>query len=489
MKMSNGVAIALLILGGGFGEASGQTETVLYSFGVRSSDGRYPGAALVQGADGNFYGTTAGGGSLDCGTVYRISPGGTYSNLFGFGGNPNGQDPLGPLSLGNDGNFYGTTQFGGRDFDGNVYRISPSGSFASLYSFTGFPNDGSAPNGVTLGSDGNFYGTTIDGGTGTLCSGGCGTVFRFSPGGSETILHSFTGAPSGGAAPFVGLVRGSDGNFYGTTLFGLNGTNLIITPASGGRLLTNGCGNAFRITPSGGYTDLHSFAGPPADGAWPWGALLQASDGNFYGTTEIGGANDSGTVFRVSPGGAYTNLYSFGSQLNDGARPQAALVQGGDGNFYGTTAAGGAYNSGTVFQVTASGVETNLHSFSGSPGDGNDSYASLIQGSDGNFYGVTGSGGLNKSGTVFRLSVPLNPPAWPIDQITNVQAVSTSMVFGVVSIAGETYQLQFSPSMNPTNWGNVSGVCVSNSVGAMLTVTNFGGASGPQGFYRFAITP
>jgi uncharacterized repeat protein (TIGR03803 family) len=167
------------------------------------------------------------------------------------------------------------------------------------------------------------------------------------------------------------------------------------------------------------------------------------------------------------------------------------LVQGSDGNFYGTTEYGGTSTScefgcGTVFRISFSGIETNLYSFGNFVGDGANPNAASIQASDGNFYGTTTYGGINNSGTLYRLSVPLHPPA---NQISAVQPSGTSVVFSIPSVAGETYQLQFSSSMNPTNWVNVPGVSVTNSIGALLTLTNFGGAVGPQGFYRFAITP
>jgi uncharacterized repeat protein (TIGR03803 family) len=196
-------------------------------------------------------------------------------------------------------------------------------------------------------------------------------------------------------------------------------------------------------------------------------------------------------VFRISPNGNYTNLYSFGSHPNDGAYSAAGLVQGSDGNFYGTTTDGGSNNCqcGTVFRISPNGSYSNLYSFAGSPTDGNDPQSGLVQGSDGNFYGTTEDGGTNDGGTVFKLTVPLNPPPYPINQITGVQLFGTNIVFSIPSIAYETYQLQFSSSMKPTNWVNVSGVSVTNSIGALLTLTNFGGATGPQGFYRFDITP
>jgi uncharacterized repeat protein (TIGR03803 family) len=204
-------------------------------------------------------------------------------------------------------------------------------------------------------------------------------------------------------------VQGSDGNFYGTTA---GGGTTDINPYSG----LPGYGTIFRISPGGSETILYSFAGSPSDGWDPAGGLVQGGDGNFYGTTLYGGTNSCscGTVFRISPNGSETTFYSFGSIPYDGSNPQAGLVQSSDGNFYGTTVGGGASGYGTVFRISPSGSYTSLHSFAGRPTDGDGPEAALVQGSDGSFYGTT-SGGLPSSGssggTVFRFSVPLSMTA------------------------------------------------------------------------------
>ncbi|MGD1019630.1 MAG: choice-of-anchor tandem repeat GloVer-containing protein [Verrucomicrobiia bacterium] len=473
------IAVILSVLAGQTFQADAQTETNLYSFIGPPTDGANPYAGLVQGSDGNFYGTTEYAGSTNClygcGTVFRINPGGSYTNLYSFVGSPtDGAYPGAGLMQGSDGNFYGTTFVGGTNNLGIVFRISPGGSYTTLYSFVGSPTDGAYPGaGLVQGSDGNFYGTTFDGGTNNL-----GIVFRISPGGSYTNLYSFAGSPTDGANPYAGLAQGSDGNFYGTTEHGGTGTNCYA-----------GCGTVFRISPSGSYTTLYSFAGSPGDGAYPRAGLVQGSDGNFYGTTVSGGANNFGTVFRINPGGSYTNLCSFAGPPGDGAYPGAGLVQGSDGNFYGTTFNGGTNNLGIVFQISLGGSYTNLCSFAGPPGDGAVPGAGLVQGSDGNFYGTTSYGGIGGSGTVFRLSVPLSPPPYPINQITGFQLSVTNVVFNIPSIAGETYQLQFTTDLTSGLWSNLPGVSVTNSIGSVLTLTNFGGASQSQGFYRFLITP
>ena len=247
------------------------------------------------------------------------------------GATPNG------LVQGSDGNLYGTTSQGGTNGWGTVFKISTNGALTSLYSFTG-GNDGSAPvGGLVQGNDGYFYGTTVNGGT----NGGNGTVFKISTNGVLTSLYSFTGGTDG-CDPLAGLVQGSDGYFYGTTVYGG----------------TNGDGTAFKISTNGALTTLYAFGmvtnaeGNPLDGANPQAGLVQGSDGYFYGTTYSGGTNAGvvgpqgglggsfGTVFRISTNGAFTSLYSFAGG-SDGANPQAGLVEGSDGYFYGTTYDGG----------------------------------------------------------------------------------------------------------------------------------------------------
>jgi uncharacterized repeat protein (TIGR03803 family) len=369
--------------------ANAQTETNLYSFGSSLTDGANPYARLVQGSDGNFYGTTQDGGTYSYGTVFRISPGGTYTNLYSFGSSLiDGNGPVAGLVQGSDGNFYGTTQYGGLSGVGTVFRISPSGTYTNLYSF-GYSPDGFNPHaGLAQGSDGNFYGTTYFGGL-----SGVGTVYRISPNGTYMNLYSFGGSPADGNFPVGGLAYGDDGNFYGTT-------------QDGG---ANGYGTVYRISPSGSETNLYSFGGPPADGSGPVAGLVQGNDDNFYGTTQDGGMNSSGTVFRISPNGAYTNLYSFGGSPADGNFPVAGLVQGSDGNFYGTTRDGGANGYGTVYRISLSGAYTNLYSFGGFPTDGSGPVAGLVQGSDGSFYGATFGGGTNNEGTAFAFDVGLGP--------------------------------------------------------------------------------
>jgi len=360
--------------------ADAQPYTVLHEFTFAGGDGSSP-QTLVQGRDGNFYGTTSSEGTSGNGAVFKITPTGTLTTLHSFSGS-DGQNPCDGLVQGIDGIFYGTTAFGGTSRSGTVFKIAPAGTLTTLHSFAG--SDGSDPQaGLVQGTDGNFYGTTSYGGT-----GGNGTVFRITPAGMLTTLHSFVG--SDGSYPYAAtLVQGIDGNFYGTTFFGG----------------TSDRGTVFKITSAGMLTTLHSFAG--SDGLVPIAGLVQGSDGNFYGTTSEGGAtykggaSGYGTVFRITPAGTLTTLHSFSG--SDGRSPAAGLVQGTDGDFYGTTELGGTSGSGTVFRITQTGMLTTLHLFTGS--DGLWPTAALVQGSDGDFYGTTDSGGaLGWGGVVFRLT-------------------------------------------------------------------------------------
>jgi uncharacterized repeat protein (TIGR03803 family) len=352
--------------------------TSLHSF-TDSADGALPQAGLTLGADGNFYGTTAIGGDFKGGTVFQITPGGAFTPLYSFTGGGDGGYPYAGLVQGGDSNFYGTTEVGGASGDGTVFQISSNSAFASLYSFTGGDDGKTLFAGLVRANGGTFYGATYGGGT----EGG-GTVFQINSDGALTNLYSFPGV-NDGANPKAGLAQGSDGNFYGTTY-------------SGG---TNNAGTVFQMSVSGALTSLYSFTGG-GDGGDPIAGLTQGSDGNFYGTTESGGASGHGTVFQISTNGAFTPLYSF-TGGSDGASPQGGLVRGSDGYFYGTTASGGASQEGTVFQISPSGAVNTLYAFTGGA-DGGLPENALVQGSDGILYGTTTQGGTNYAGTVFEIT-------------------------------------------------------------------------------------
>jgi uncharacterized protein (TIGR03437 family) len=372
--------------------------------------------------------------------VFKITPGGALTTLHAFSGG-DGVGTFGGLAIGPDGNLYGTTVGGtGAATGGTVFRITPTGTFTTLHSFNVL--DGNSPwAGLTLGSDGNFYGTTTSGGTnaaGQITA--TGTIFQIAPSGALTTLHVFNLAD--GADPVGGLVQGSDGAFYGTT--GIGGAN--------------GAGTVFKITPAGTFTSLHSFAG--ADGGIPWGTLVQGSDGNFYGTTTVGGAFSQGTVFKITPTGSLTTLHSFGGA--DGQAPLAGLTLGTDGNFYGSTQNGGASTLfGTIFKISSSGAFTLLYSFSGT--DGSFPFGTLTLGSDGNFYGTTDGGGKNAVGTVFKLNA------------SGGGAANPSVAAGGVVSASAYGQF---PAIAPGTWIEIYGTNLAAHP-RMWTGSDFSGANAP----------
>ena len=339
------------------------------------TDGSTSKGRLIAGPDGNLYGTTFDGGTAGRGSIFRITPGGAFTILHSFDAAAGGQFAEADLALGSDGNFYGTTAEGGANNHGTAFRITPAGALTTLHSFNG-ASDGSIPTSLRLGTDGNFYGTTYQGG-----QNGLGTIFRMTQAGAVTTLHHFAGAPLG-SNPYKGVIRANDGNFYGTTYLGGTKNHGVI----------------FRMTPAGVVTVLYHFQGKP-DGGNPFAKLVQAADGSLYGTTQFGGANDLGTVYKIALGGVYTLLHSFSGA--DGADPRASLVEGSDGRLYGTTFSGGTGDRGVIYSITAAGV-TVLHRFSGT--DGANPYAPLLRASDGNFYGTTSAGGAAGLGTVFRIT-------------------------------------------------------------------------------------
>jgi uncharacterized repeat protein (TIGR03803 family) len=366
------VALAMLA---GAAMASAQTLETLVNFD--GADGASPPAPLIQGSDGNLWGTTYAGGANSGGTIFNVTTAGALTTLYNFCAAENcadGQGPNGTLVQATDGNYYGTTLIGGTHAAGTVFRLTPAGALTTLYSFCVKTAcaDGERPfAGLIQASDGSFYGTTLFGGAYNN-----GTVFRITPAGAFRLLHSFEGED--GAQPYGGVIEGSDGNLYGTTYYGGSAQS----------------GTVFKMTPAGSVTTLHSFCSQSncADGAQPYSALVEATDGRFYGTTEHDGAHQSGTIFRVTSAGSLTTLNAFCTQnaCADGGYPHAALIQATDGVIYGTTDRGGAAGYGTIFSF--SGSLTTLASFLGSNGAEPDG---LLQAASGSFYGTTLLGGSN----------------------------------------------------------------------------------------------
>jgi len=291
-----------------------------------------------------------------------------------------------------------------------------------------------------------------------------GTIFRISATGALTTLFSFTDSDGGTGSPSR-LLPGNDGYFYGTA------------SDAGPYYL----GTVFRISTTGVLSNLYYFGGGN-DGNSPQGGLVRGGDGYFYGTTSKGGTNDSGTVFKISPAGALISLYSF-TGGNDGAQPQAGLVLGSDGYFYGTTIAGGTNEYGTVFKITPGGALTSLYSFTYGINGANPG-AQLVQGSDGGFYGMTERGGQGGYGTVFRFSVGPTVPTTPAFQAVTLTNGRLSLTWSAET--GSRYQLQSNTDLNSSNWTNVGSDLT--ATGATLSTTD-SVTDRPHRFYRVVLLP
>jgi uncharacterized repeat protein (TIGR03803 family) len=323
------------------------TETVLYRFTSDKDGGIFP-SGVIEDKAGNLYGTTAEGGTGGApGIVFRLAPDGNETVLYAFHGHNDGSLPTGGVISDSAGNLYGTTQMGGGsgcyadEGCGTVFELAPDGTETVLYSFAG-GNDGEYPYaGVIEDKARNLYGMTPNGG-----ADGFGIVFKLSPHGKETVLHTFTGGSDGGY-PFAGLIEDDAGNLYGTTETGGNGCD---------------CGVVFKLTPGGTETVLYAFAGG-SDGAYPEAGLIRDRAGNLYGTTINGGftgcnkGRGCGTVFKLAPDGTEVVLYAFDDRKRGGF-PQASLMEDKTGNLYGTTLSGGLKRDcygrgcGTVFRLT-----------------------------------------------------------------------------------------------------------------------------------------
>ncbi len=400
---------------------------------------------MVLAKDGNFYATANEGGANGAGTVFKMTPAGVVTDLYDFTvGNQGG--PYSGLIQASDGNLYGTTT-------GGVFKITTAGAF-TFFPFQP-PVSGGAYGGVIQGSDGNLYGAIREGG-----ANGNGAIFRMTLSGALTDLHDFNGVTEG-SGPEVPPVQAADGNFYGTTCCSGVGDNAS--------------GMVYKMTPGGSFTVLHTFMGP--DGASPQSALIQGTDGNFYGTTEAGGANDKGTIFKMTPGGAVTTLYSFSG--SDGQNPIAGLLQASDGNFYGIALGGGTGREGTIFQITLQGAFTTLYNFNGKLGGS--AYSGLIQGTDGNLYGISTGGGANFNGAIFE---------WPL---------ASSNAPTIMSTGGVLNGASFQAGVAPNSWVTIKGTNLStvtdtwaNSIvnGALPTMldgisVNIGG----QAAYVYYVSP
>jgi uncharacterized repeat protein (TIGR03803 family) len=454
------------------GRVTAQSFTILHQFAGGTNDGSQPiWMHLIQATDGDFYGTTEFGGVSNVGTVFKITSGGSLTVLYQFkdGTVNDGEFPEAGLVQGSDGNFYGTTYEGGTNYFGTVFKMTPAGVLTNIHIFQpSATHDGRWPfSPLIQGTDGFFYGTTSAGGT-----PGYGTVFRMDSAGNLTVIHSFTNSPDG-SSPYAGVFQGSDGYFYGTT-------------QSGG---SNGVGTVYKVSSGGAFTPLHQFGSTPTDGQNPIGGIVQGYTGDYFGTTYGGGSNGNGTVFRITSAGVLTNLYHFGGPAYDGLNPRASLLQGSDSYLYGTTFLGGTNGAGSLFKIGPTGGLIYLHAFDAFAGDGIYPEDTLVQGYDGNYYGTTYQGGTNGFGVVYKLApVPQNANELNITDSGNASGTN-HFVLSLASVAGEDYQLEFADALPAAVWSNIPGGVVSNAIGGPLLFSNLVSSTVTQRFFRLQITP
>lgn len=463
--------------------AQAQTYTPLYSYGTQTGDPKnpQPNGLMAQGRDGKLYSTAPLGGASGGGGAFNITTSGSLTKLLDFASN---EGAVGGLTMGFDGNFYGTTSGGGTTNVGTVFKLTPSGQRTTLWNFTSF-NDGANPIvAPLLGQDGNFYGATTDD-----RAGDNGLIYKITTAGKFTVLGDF--AFTNGTVPNL-PVQGMDGNFYGTTRFGGNKCGI-----------NSSCGVVYKMTPAGKLTVLHNFTGYPTDGSQPIGVLAQANDGTLYGTTISGGANNQGTVFKITTTGSYTLLYSFHDVAgSDAADPWTGVVVGTNGNLYGT-AQGGKHGSGSLYEVTPTGTETVLYSFCSSTGcpDGFFPQTPIMQHTNGKFYGSVESGGASgvNGGVFYSLDVGLQPFAglltWKATKgktveilgqgFTGTTKVSFNGASAAFKVVSDTYLTATLPATATTGFVTVTtpdGTLTSNrKFFAVPTITGIAPTSGPVG--------
>ena len=448
-----GLAILLVLVAVG----SAQVVEYVYSFtGANSS--AYPGLVTPsQGPDGGLYGTASGQQSgTDYGTIFELKTAGGLKQLYTFD-STSGAVPVGGVTLASDGNFYGAASSGGSASNGVLFQMALDGAYTVLHEFTG-GSDGTAPQAPPIvGSDGNLYGTTL--GNATTAS----TIYKYTRStGMFTTLYQFDQAH--GSSIFAPLIQAKDASLYGVAEFGA----------------ANGCGSIFKFSLSGTLLWFYSFPCAPG-GANPIGPLLQGADGNLYGTTSQGGnigGPGVGTVFKVNQNGAVSILYNFQSFFNggaDGSTPEAGLVQATDGKLYGAASAGGSANRGTLFQITTSGMYKQLYSFPKDAG-GAVPLAAPLQDTNGLLYGTTLEGGRFGFGVVYRLNMDLAPFVALVRYAGNAGSTAQILGQGFTGTTSVTFNGVAATSFKVLTDTFMTAVVPSGATTGPVVVTTPGGA-------------
>jgi uncharacterized repeat protein (TIGR03803 family) len=371
-------AFAAVLLGLAFavtGAAQAQTYTDLHDFNAGTGDPTFFNSGrLAQGRDGNFYAQSGNGGTSSLGTIFKVTPSGTVAIIHslvstdGYSSNTGGG-----TTLGANGDFYANGFSGGSSGYGTVFKVTPTGTLTVLHNFTDTGDGYNPANAQVTDTNGNLYGTTDSNPV---------TIYQITPAGTFSTITTLTTAEGieGGQ-----LSIGSDGNVYG-------GMNL------GG---ANGYGTAFKTTPAGVVTVLHNF--DPTDGDYAAGGMVQAANGKFYGAAMLGGVSNAGVIYSLTSSGTYAMLHSVNG-TTDGYEPYGQVLLASDGNFYGVTNGGGSVGCGTIFKVTPAGAYSVVYNFDSTHGCSPEEQ--VIQGTNGLLYGLVNGGGAYGNGAFYSLSVP-----------------------------------------------------------------------------------
>ena len=473
LNLNRMLALSVLALAGFFAvTASAQTYTKLYTWpeDTRNETGIGLAGIMTQGRDGNIYGTIGDDNSNAAGSAFKMTPSGTFTRIYSFcslSKCADGSQPWGGLSLGKDGNLYGTTTGGGSFNSGTAFQLTPAGALTTVWNFDNGTDGGVPWYPLLQGLDGSFYGVSN-----TQYSGDYGAFVKLVPTATppykESVLIDFN--YTDGNDPNL-PTQGTDGNFYGSTF-------------SGG---TKGLGVLFKSTAAGVETVLHNFTGYSTDGSYPIGALVQGNDGAYYGVTWEGGSSNLGTIFKVTSTGTYTLLHNFVGRPNDGAYPRSGLILGSDGNFYGTTLNGGTVNDGTIYKVTPSGQVTVLYNFCSlsNCADGFSPVIPLLQHTSGKFYSSTSGNSLGGS-YFYSLDVGLAPFVKIVNWAGKVGTTVELLGQGFTGTTGVSF------GGVPATFKNVADTYMTATVPAgarsgTLTVTTFTGSMASN--RAFLVTP